>query len=325
MKALSKRAFSLALAGACAAAAGCGDDSGIQPGTLRFGQIGEVRLQLTTPLLLDQGQLVQSLVWSSSGPWRLTESMSYRRGGQLLHGLEVSRLRSVNADFYARWITQVNDDPRLRFVGDLDWTLDPECGPGRTKLRVLIRDAVLEEDRAWIRCAEGSLSTLVTLGAGPDPEAGRVAQAALHLRDYSVSPGFRSTFHGSLPFATLAEGEHTPVVLDAPLVIETPQAWRQFWINHTGSTSGLPTVDFAREVVIVGAVGQRLEAGEAVEVRRVLPVGDGTLVEVAWTVPGNFCSPVARTHRPFHAVVAPQVPRPITFSQIQREEVPCGA
>jgi hypothetical protein len=105
-----------------------------------------------------------------------------------------------------------------------------------------------------------------------------------------------------------------------------------FWTAHTGSPAGLPIVDFDREVIIIGAIGQRPEAGEAVEIRKVLPVGTGTLVQVVWRVPGNFCSPVARTHRPIHIVVVPgDVPRPINFAQSApgvawsiREEVPCG-
>jgi hypothetical protein len=116
-------------------------------------------------------------------------------------------------------------------------------------------------------------------------------------------------------------------------VIESRDAWVTFWTAHTGSPANLPVVDFDKEVVIIGAVGQRPEAGETVEVRRVLPVGERTIVQTVLRVPGNFCSPVARTHRPIHIVVVPaeQVPRPITFARgtggtawSLREEVPCG-
>jgi hypothetical protein len=172
----------------------------------------------------------------------------------------------------------------------------------------------------------GPLSSLVTSDAGPDLQASYLAQAAIQLRDYSLSPNFTSAFHGSFPFGTLAKGEHTPAAIDSPRVIDDANAWRNFWVAHAGGPGGLPPVDFARELVLIGAIGLRFEAGETVEVRRVLTVGDGTLVQVVWRVPGNFCSPIARTQRPFHYVVVPRahLPRPITFAQIQREEVPCG-
>jgi hypothetical protein len=86
----------------------------------------------------------------------------------------------------------------------------------------------------------------------------------------------------------------------------------------------LPPVDFNVEMVLVATIGQRFEAGETVEVRRVLAIGEGTLVEVVHRIPGNFCSPVSRTHRPFHVVIVPALPLPITFADIRREEVPCG-
>jgi hypothetical protein len=319
----------LALAGALALSAACGDGGGTQPGTLRFGQIGEIRLHLNLPLLQGDGELQQSLTWNSSGPWQLTETISYRGALGDENTLRSFAPPEVLASEYAIWITQVNDIQTL-FLFDpdvLDPSLSEECGLTRTRITLLIRDDALGEQRQWIRCVEGGLGSLVTAGAGPDAGAARVANAALLLRDYVFPPlrgGFTSSFHGSFPFATLARGEDTPVQLSRPSVIESQAAWSQFWVAHTGSVSGMPTVDFTSEVVLVAAIGERFEVGETVEVRRVLPVGEGTLVDVVWRRPGNFCSPVSRTHRPFHVVVAPRLPKPITFAEARLEEVPCG-
>lgn len=309
-------------------------DGSTDPGQLRFGQIGEVRLHLSTPQLLGQGELQQSLTWSSSGPWQLTETISYRTTDTtLVAGGENTFRSSVNPEalafFFAIWITQVHDHPGLQlFIPELEAPLEPECGPADTRVTLVIRDAVLDQDRRWIRCAEGALSGLVPARADSDPAASRVAEAARLLRDYLFPPpsGFLSSFHASLPFATLARGE-TPVPLDAPWLIESEQVWNQFWATHAGTAAPQPVVDFSSQVVLVAAIGQRFEAGETVEIRRVLPVAGGTLVQIVWSVPGNFCSPVSRTHRPVHVVVAPsrEMPRPIRFAQIQRQEVPCGA
>src|SRR5690606_29371590 len=183
---------------------------------------------------------------------------------------------------YAVWITQVNEHPGLQlFIEDLDPTLDEPCRLGESRIILAIRDAVLEQERRWVRCVEGSLGSLTSAGAGPDAAASRVANAALLLREYVFPQGFTSGFHPTMPFATLARGE-TAVPLDQPWVIDSPQAWQQFWTAHAGAPAAVPPVDFLRDVVVVAAIGQRFEAGEYVEVRRVLPVGEGTLVQVVW-------------------------------------------
>ena len=111
--------------------------------------------------------------------------------------------------------------------------------------------------------------------------------------------------------------------LAAPFPVLDDAAWSAFWLEHSGGTEP-PEVDFESEMVIVAAVGQRHEAGDSVEVRRILPVLNGTLTHLFERVPGDFCSPVARTHYPFHIVVSPRTPSPIRFADVGVEFVPCG-
>jgi len=77
-------------------------------------------------------------------------------------------------------------------------------------------------------------------------------------------------------------------------------------------------------MVILAAVGRRLEAGDSVKVRRVLPIDQGTRIEIVERVPGDFCSPAAREGYPFHLVVAPRAQAPIQFADPIVERVPCG-
>jgi hypothetical protein len=335
-KASSKLSLMTVACGLLLSATGC-EDIGA-PGTLRFGQIGEVRLHLSTPLgAQGEGELQQSLTWNSLGPWQLTEAILYRTEFGDDNASRSTQLPEVLAGSYAVWITQVNDIESLRlFIPDLEPLLDVECsvattGAATTKVTLSIRDDLRGEERRWSRCVEGNLSTLVPAGAAPDAGAGRVANAAVLLREYIFPNGFQSSFQGSFPFATLTRSEDTSVTLDVPIVIETSDAWVTFWTAHTGSPTGLPRVDFDNELIIIGAIGQRPESGETVEVRKVRPVGQGTLVQIVHRVPGNFCSPLARNHRPIHIVVVPQIPRPVVFEQASpgvpwsvREEVPCG-
>jgi hypothetical protein len=112
--------------------------------------------------------------------------------------------------------------------------------------------------------------------------------------------------------------------LEAPAVILSRTDWQSFWRSHS-SAQEPPAVDFAAEMVIVGVVGPREEAGDSVEVRRILQVDLGTLTELYERVPGDFCSPAARTHVPYHIVVAPRTPLPIRFADVRVELVPCGS
>jgi hypothetical protein len=186
-----------------------------------------------------------------------------------------------------------------------------------------IRDDVREEETTWIRCAEGSLANLTPAQAGPDPAASRVAQAIILARDFTLGEKFASTYAGSVPFATLDRGDDLASPERTPTVFTDSAAFRSFWAS-AGRGAAQPAVDFAKEMVILGVVGQRDEAGDSVEVRRILQVDQGTLIEVWERIPGDFCSPAARIHVPYHVVLAPLTPTPLRFSDIRVQRVPCG-
>jgi len=317
-----RTAAGLALVGAMAA---CGDNGTTPPASLRFGQLGGVRAELEAPLRLGAGQLHQVLTWESSGAWMLQESISYRG---LLGDEDLRRNPGDPAQYaadYASFITQINEVQGIElFVDELSPDTIPLCGPTRTRLTFTIWDDVRRDDVTWVRCVSGSLANLTPVDAGPDPAASRVALAVLLSRDRTVGESFVSVYGGSVPFGTLDRGEDTPTRLGSPVAFLDEAAWRSFWADHSGDGRTAPTVEFSQEMVIVGAVGVRSEAGDSVEIRRVLQVDQGTLTEIFERVPGDFCSPAARSHVPYHIVVAPRTPTPIRFADIRVERVPCG-
>jgi hypothetical protein len=77
-------------------------------------------------------------------------------------------------------------------------------------------------------------------------------------------------------------------------------------------------------MAVVAAIGLRTEAGDSVEVRRILQVTDETQISLFERVPGDFCSPAAREHYPIHVVVAPRTLQPTSFGDLVQERVPCG-
>lgn len=310
----------------------CSEGGGTRPDTLRFGQVGDLQVVIETPLGADnRGRLLQELAWESSGPWTLTEEISYRgRVGDV----DVRTSQGNSGTFssaYASLITLINESSSVRlFTEELSQDLEPECGVNRTRVTVRVRDESRNEVARWTRCTVGTLETLAPESAGPDaPAAARVVQAGILARDFSLGESFRSVYHGSVPFGTLDRGADSRASLDESRLFysdegRVPEDWNSFWLNHAGGDFTPPEVDWSEEMVIAGAVGTRENAGDSVEVRRILSVDDGSLVELLLRVPGDFCSPAARTHVPFHVVVAPRTPSPVRVVELPTELLPCG-
>lgn len=306
------------------APAACSENGSTQPGTLRFGQIGHMEVTLRAPLRLGEGQLLQVIRWSSSGAWSLEEAISYqgRVGDERILGSPGDP--SAFASAYASLITQVNEVEGLElFLDELPQDLDPECAATRTRLTVSITDRSREETARWTRCANGSLANLTPRDAGPDPAASRVVEVARIARNGTVGESFASQYAGSVPFGTLDRGDDTPTSVRSPTVFTEEGQWLAFWGQHAPGVTA-PDVDFSRDMVVAGIVGLREEAGDSVEVRRVLQVDRGTLVELWERVPGDFCTPADQAHVPFHIVVSPRTPDPVRFADVRVEQVPCG-
>ena len=312
--------------------AACGNDNGIGPESLRFGLSGGITIQLETPLAVDPGtrlpagMLSQRLEWQSSGAWSVYERISYRGlvGDETLVKSSGEPFAFVSA--YVQLITTVSSVAGLRLdIADDEFYIGvtSDCGPGRTSITFSITDLPRDSTSTWQQCADGSLSELQTLDAGPAPAAARLVAATQAARNATWGPKRLSAYHGSVPFGTLARGDETLAMPSAPFPVLDDAAWSAFWLEHSGGPDA-PEVDFDSEMVIVGAVGPRAEAGDSVEVRRILPVDIGTLAHVYERIPGDFCSPVARRHYPFHIVVSPRTPSPIQFAELGLERVSCG-
>jgi hypothetical protein len=305
--------------------AGCGDDGGIDPDELLFGQVGSIDIRLEVPLAasssLGAGELVQDLRWASTGTWSREDSISYR--GVLGDASTVTSTGdpSPSALAYDGLIRQLNEKESIKlFV--LDDTIPEDCGDVQSRITFTIRDDARDQTVSWVRCVQGSLDNLTTEGAGPLPDAARLAQAALLARGATVGDSV-SPYLGSVPFGTLDRGGNSASRLTAPAAYIDATGFHAFWAGHAPGTAP-PVVDFSKDMVVVGIVGIRPEAGDSVEVRRILQVDQGTVIEVVERLPGKYCSPAARMHVPYHVVVAPRTPIPHHFADIEKEPVSCG-
>lgn len=322
------------------AAGGCDDDVTTPDGV--FGETGTITVDVRSPIGVD-GRRDEILIWASNGPWRFTERVSY--GGQ--GGAETNRSSRLNpgdlAREYASLIVQLNQTPGIRVLdGTVPQDVDPECGEDGlppTRVTLIIKDDLLGEEARWVRCAEGTLlpppgNTISPGTAAPDAGAARVVTAAQLTTSFTLGDGYVSTYGGTHPFAFIEQGEDSPARREASQSFvsadgQPPPGFLSFWEDHASVGTPLPNVDWENEIVLVAAVGLREEVGEALVVRRVLPLGpaSGTRVEITERVPGDFCTPLARDIYPYQIVVLPAegVHLPIQFAEPQLERIPCGS
>ena len=314
---------------------GC-QDNGVEP-MLRFGQSGQLTVDVVTPrrFLLSpvRGELRQVLTWRSTGAWQLQESIAYRDRVGSETTTRSPGLPVAFATGYATLIAQINGGAGLNlFIDDLDPDLDPHCDAEQEEARVTLRiqDEIRGQERSWTRCSQGPLGSLSPAGSGPDPHASRVIQVSRFAHDRTLGDSATSVYHVSIPFATLDKGAKPGELIMAPQVFlggpgaaDAPAGWMPFWEWHAAGSPS-PAVDWSADMVVVAFDGARYEAGSTVEIREILPIRNGAIVQLVEFVPGDFCSPAAVEQTPFHIVVAPRTQSNIQFSDVARERVPCG-
>jgi hypothetical protein len=324
------RAFGSLLLGAVllSAVTGCDGTSTVLPSP-RFAQVGELRADVEVPLALGDGRLEGTLVWASDGRWVLVERIYHRD----VLGEEVVRRSQRNpgelAPEYASLVQQLNETPGLRLPGEVSQGGPASCPDGRARVTFTMLDTFRDEVAVWTRCAAGNLFTVTPGSAGPDPGAARVVTAVQLTRFFTVGGAERSVFEGSLPFATLAREDDSPSRQEESRTFSSsdgsePEGWRAFWARHAGAGVEPPAVDWATEMVLLATGGQRDEAGHAIRIRRVLPAGISTQVQVFEEVPGDFCTPAAVERHPFHLVRTPLRSGPVDFGELVPLRIACG-
>ena len=304
------------------------------PGSVApFGQHGEIHVTVETPLYLGLGWLNQEIEWQSGGAWTIHEDIGYRDVVGEQEGRRNPGLPLQYADNYSRVIQALAKDPNFR-LADIP-PLDPTtCEGDKSRITLRVIDATTGETRTWVRCASGTLATLVTAGSGPDVDAAKVIQFVQMVRTQTVGTGFRSAYVGSLPFGTVGKGTDTGWETDTTFVFrtrdggdtkDTQAAWDDFWrVHNHGERTLPPGVDWETDMVLAGFLGQREEVGDSVEIRGVITIAAGTKVEWSERIPGDFCVPARRIVRPFHIVFAPRAPAPVEFTEVKLDPVTCG-
>ena len=309
------------------------EENGVEPPMLRFGQSGQVVVEVVTPQQFlpspGMGELRQTLTWRSTGAWQLVESMAYRGvvGSETTTGSP--GLAAAFTASYATLVTQIHGTPGLDlFIDDLDPNLNPPCDD-QTRVTLRIQDEIRGEEQSWVRCARGPLGSLNPAGSGPDPHASRVIQVSRLVHDRTLGDSATSVYHQSIPFASLDKGAKpgeqrliSRVFFGGPDEDDAPAEWDDFWRRHAGGASP-PRIDWKADMVVFAADGARQEAGSILEIRKIVAT-EGAIIQLVELAPGDFCSPAAVVETPFHLVIAPRTGSAIQFSEVALERVPCG-
>ena len=322
-------------------------DAPLDPSDFLFGQVGEIQVEVRSPLGLPvglpgvtQGALYETIRWQSNGGWTLTERVTYEG----VVGSETVRRSRLNpgqlTQEYVSLIQQLTEASPLQLLDLVPQELAPNCGAGiyaqlSTQVTISIHDQLRGDVARWTRCSRGLLlapnpANGITPGAaGPGVQAARVITAAQLVRSFTLGEASASTHAGTIPFGTLDKGENSPGMPGGARVFRStqsrpPAGFVEFWEEHAGPGSPLPDVSWPQEMVVLAAVGSRPEAGDEVQIRRVVNVGAALRIEFVERIPGDFCSPAARTIHPFHLVVLPTSALPAEFASPQVERVPCG-
>lgn len=107
----------------------------------------------------------------------------------------------------------------------------------------------------------------------------------------------------------------------ARLVVRSEGEWREAWarIHQTRMPQPtLPAVDFARETVLVAALGERSSGGYGIVVDSVYDSGAELHAVVRRTSPGAGCAVTGALSQPVDAVRIPASPKAVKF--VDRDE-----
>lgn len=111
------------------------------------------------------------------------------------------------------------------------------------------------------------------------------------------------------------------------LVIRDAAAWRGAWAaafpNMASGPPAAPPVDFARDMVVLVAAGERPSGGHTVRVDAVEPAaGGGGTVRYTVSAPGSGCMTTQALTAPLDVVRTPRIPGDVRFVA-RRVSTPC--
>jgi len=117
---------------------------------------------------------------------------------------------------------------------------------------------------------------------------------------------------------TIGKGPTSDIESARQMVIRTPAEWQMVWQAHAPADRQLPTVDFAREIVLAVFLGQRPTAGYGVEIVRTINANGTLIVDYVETKPAPGAVAAQLITSPFHLVAVPKFDGDIKFQKTEK-------
>ena len=116
-------------------------------------------------------------------------------------------------------------------------------------------------------------------------------------------------------FTNVAKGDASGQQLAKQVTVRTPAEWKALWKDHA-PTEKMPTVDFAKDMVVGIFLGTKPSAGHEVEIVAVRPDGKDLVVEYVQKQPAPGTMAAQILTEPFHLVAVPKHAGTVRFLHV---------
>lgn len=119
---------------------------------------------------------------------------------------------------------------------------------------------------------------------------------------------------------TLARGAYSGLTVERMEATSDAAAYAEYWRRINRGEP--PAVDFAEEMVIIAALGERRTGGYSIEVTVIEPAADALRVYVLLRSPGPQCMTTQALTQPYHIVKTRRSGKPVKF-EVLHEVINC--
>jgi len=116
-------------------------------------------------------------------------------------------------------------------------------------------------------------------------------------------------------FTNVAKGDSSGQQLAKQVTVRTAAEWKALWKDHA-PTEKMPTVDFAKDMVVGIFLGTKPSAGHEVEIVGVRPEGKDLVVEYVQKQPAPGTMAAQILTEPFHLVAVPKHAGTVRFIHV---------
>jgi hypothetical protein len=119
----------------------------------------------------------------------------------------------------------------------------------------------------------------------------------------------------SLPITTVVRGSSSQILEPRQVVVQTADAWRALWKQHSATPLPPDIPDFARETIVAVFLGVRPTAGYGVEITSLRQEGGAFVAEYVERKPSSNASTAQVLTSPFHIVRLPRPNASVVFRE----------